>query len=56
MDTNETHTDTITRAVRAAFADTNCTIGPFEVKAIVDALWKAQTEQTMRALISETRD
>lgn len=51
MTTDAAHTKAITAAVAAAFADTDCTIGPFEVRAIVDEAWKAQTERTMRALM-----
>lgn len=56
MTADAAHVERIAIAVAAAFADTDCTIGPFEVKAIVDELWKAQTERTMRAIMEEAGD
>lgn len=52
--TDQDHINAITQAIAAAFIDTDCAIGPFEVKAIVDAEWAAQNDRTMRAIMVDT--
>jgi hypothetical protein len=51
MDSNEKHIKAIREAIEAAFSDTDATVGPFEVRDIVESEWAAQNARTMRAVM-----
>jgi hypothetical protein len=49
------HSEAIRAALKAAFADTNCTLTRVEVREMVDEVWQEQIDSVIRRQYLATR-